>query len=51
MIEILGGDGSSNPSLSKTADACGILRKIGVSQKEITPMCMEGRLALIVTYN
>ena len=38
LIEILGGYGSSNPSLSETASVCGIPGKMGVSGEEVSPM-------------
>jgi predicted PolB exonuclease-like 3'-5' exonuclease len=51
LIEILGGYGSSNPSLNETASVCGIPGKMGVSGEEVAPMWLEGRLAEIVAYN
>jgi predicted PolB exonuclease-like 3'-5' exonuclease len=51
LIEILGGYGSSSPSLNETASVCGIPGKMGVSGEEVAPMWLEGRLAEIVAYN
>ena len=51
LIEILGGYGSSNPSLNETASVCGIPGKMGVSGEEVAPMWLEGRLDEIVAYN
>jgi predicted PolB exonuclease-like 3'-5' exonuclease len=51
LIEIMGGYGSSNPSLNETASVCGIPGKMGVSGEEVAPMWLEGRLAEIVAYN
>ena len=51
LIEILGGDGSSNPSLNETATICRIPWGMGVSGEEDAPMWLEGRLAEIVAYN
>ena len=46
LIEILGGYGSSNPSLNETASVCGIPGKMGVSGEEVAPMWLEGAVWL-----